>query len=286
VPELEHLTIEANGLTFTALAAGPSSGRPVLLLHGFPQTSWCFAHEVAALGRAGYRAVAPDQRGYATGARPAEVGAYTVDHLVDDVVAMADSLGMDDFDLVGHDWGGMVAWMAAATHPARIRSLTSLSTPHPSALAEVLRAGDEDQMRRSGYLQLFSQVDVPEQLLLGADGSGDGLRAMFTAAGLDPVLAEPQVAAMVEPGRLTAALHWYRANNLEAPRPVAAIGMPTLYVWSTEDIALGRRAAEATGGYVDGPYRFEVLEGVSHWIPDEAPEQVNALLLEYLATYS
>jgi pimeloyl-ACP methyl ester carboxylesterase len=283
--ELEHLTIEANGLTFTALASGPSDGRPVLLLHGFPQTSWCFAHGVAALGAAGYRAVAPDQRGYATGSRPAEVEAYTVDHLVDDVVAMADSLGMDGFDLVGHDWGGMVAWMAAAAHPDRIRTLTSLSTPHPTALAEVLRAGDEDQVRRSGYLQLFAQFDVPEQLFLGEDGSGDGLRAMFAAAGLDPVLAEPHVVAMVEPGRLTAALHWYRANNLEVPRPLAAIEIPTLYIWSTEDIALGRRAAEATADYVEGPYRFEVLDGVSHWIPDEAPEPVHALLLEHLAAH-
>ncbi len=204
--ELETVAIDANGLTFTARAAGPPDGRPVLLLHGFPQTSLCFAHEVAALGAAGYRAVAPDQRGYSAGARPAEVGAYTADHLVSDVASIADALGMGAFDLVGHDWGGMVAWLTAAAHPRRVRTLTS-------------------------------------------------------------------------------ALHWYRANHLEAPGPVVTIGMPTLYVWSTGDAALGREAAEATAGCVDGPYRFEVLEGISHWVPDEAPAQLHDLLTEHLAAH-
>lgn len=286
MPEPESVQIRANGFTFSALASGPIDGRPVLLLHGFPQTSHCFSSEVAALGAAGFRAVAPDQRGYSAGARPSETEAYRTDHLVADVVAMADALSLSTFDLVGHDWGGMVAWLVAAAHPDRVRTLTSVSTPHPTALASVLMSGDEDQLRRSAYIQWFRQPGAAEASLLGDDGLGDGLRAMFAAAGLEASLAEPYVTAMSEPGRLHAALEWYRAGDPSSLLPQGPIAVPTLYVWSTEDAALGRRAAEETADHVDGPYRFEVLDGVSHWIPDEAPEQLHRLLMDHLSSRS
>src|ERR1700729_1626228 len=120
---IERLEIDANDFTFTARAAGPHDGRRVLLLHGFPQTSWCWRAQLSALGDAGYRAVAPDQRGYSVGARPSAVTDYSLEHLVSDVLALADSMEMDTFDLVGHDWGGMVSWVVAARHPHRVRSL-------------------------------------------------------------------------------------------------------------------------------------------------------------------
>jgi len=243
--------VEAGGRTFTVRSCGPADGRPVLLLHGFPQTSACFTRELLSLGRAGFRAVAPDQRGYSPGARPGAVGEYRVDALVADVVALSDALGWERFDLVGHDWGGLVAWTVAGWHPGRVRTLTAVSTPHPAALAAALDGGDPDQAQRSSYVDLFRQVDVPEQLLLGEDGSGSGLRQLFADSGIEEPVAASYVEVLRQPGALTAALHWYRANDLRAPAATGPITVPTLYAWSTDDIALGRQAAETTAGYVD-----------------------------------
>jgi pimeloyl-ACP methyl ester carboxylesterase len=278
--------VAANGWTFTARTDGPEDGRPVILLHGFPQTSRCFTAELSALGGAGFRAVAPDQRGYSPGARPTAVEAYRVEELASDVVALADSLGFDTFDLVGHDWGGLVAWIVASRWPGRVRTLTSVSTPHPLALADALGGGDPDQAERSSYLKLLRQTDVPEELLLGADGNGEGLRALFADSGIDADTVEEYIDVLSRPGALTAALNWYRANDLRGLNGPEVVIVPTLYVWSTEDIALGRVAAEATADHVTGPYRFEVLEGVSHWIPDVAADRLNPLLLDHFAAHA
>lgn len=278
--------VAANGWTFTARTDGPEDGRPVILLHGFPQTSRSFTAELSALGGAGFRAVAPDQRGYSPGARPTAVEAYRVEELASDVVALADSLGFDTFDLVGHDWGGLVAWIVASRWPGRVRTLTAVSTPHPLALADALSGGDPDQAERSSYLKLLRQTDVPEELLLGADGNGEGLRALFADSGIDADAVEEYIDVLSRPGALTAALNWYRANDLRGLNGPEVVIVPTLYVWSTEDIALGRAAAEATADHVTGPYRFEVLEGVSHWIPDVAADRLSPLLLDHLAAHA
>ena len=282
--DIERLEIDANGFTFSARAAGPHDGRPVLLLHGFPQSSWSWRTLLGYLGASGYRAVAPDQRGYSAGARPLDVPAYSVPHLVADVLAIADTMEMATFDLVGHDWGGMVAWVTAARHADRVRSLTVVSTPHPEALRAALLGGDPEQAERSGYIALFQRPDEPEQLLLGADGSGSGLRRMLSATGLDPVLADEYVALLVQPGALTAALNWYRAMDGADVDGLPPVIVPTRFVWSTGDQALGRVAAEATAEWVAGRYRFDVLEGVSHWVPEEAPQELGRLLLEHLAS--
>jgi pimeloyl-ACP methyl ester carboxylesterase len=279
----EIVDIEANGYTFTARVAGPSGGQPVLLLHGFPQTSMCWDDQLSALGDAGYRVVAPDQRGYSAGARPADIADYAVSHLVADVLAIADEMGMDTFDLVGHDWGGYLAWVIGGSHPGLIRTLTSVSTPHPAALGAAIVGDDGDQAQRSSYIGVFRQEGgKAEQLLLGEDGSGEGLRQMYLGSGLSPEKADLYVRAMTVPGVLTAGLNWYRAMDAESASGLGDFDMPTMYVWSTEDIALGRKAAEDTASRVRGPYRFEVLEGVSHWIPDEAAETLNVLLLDHL----
>ena len=277
--------IDANGWTFTVRTAGPPDGRPVLLLHGFPQTSRCFSNELISLGQAGYRAIAPDQRGYSPGARPTGAGEYRVAKLCADVTALADALDIHSFDLVGHDWGGLVAWAYAGHVPERVRTLTSVSTPHPMALAAALVGGDPDQVQRSSYVDLLRQPKVPEQLLLGADGSGEGLRTLFADSGIDDAVARSYVETLAEPGALTAALNWYRDNDFLDPVDPGPIDAPTMYVWSTEDIALGRLAAESTAQYVRGPYRFEVLEGVSHWIPDAAPDVLSDLLLDHLGGF-
>ncbi len=293
---LHNLEVSARGLVFDAVEVGPADGRPVLFLHGFPQTSFSWHHQLGALGAEGYRALAFDQRGYSSRARPPAVEDYRITELVADVLAVADQWSLERFDLVGHDWGAMVAWVVAGRHPDRVRTLTAVSVPHPRAFAAAFGSGsteddggDEDQRQRSSYIAVFqAEGGVAERALLGEDGSGSGLRAMFDASGLSSDTDEVRqfVATMLEPGALTAALNWYRATEPLSLTDVGSITVPTLYVWSDNDIALGRAAAEATVDWVSGPYRFEVLEGVSHWIPETAPLELNRLLLEHLAAHS
>lgn len=271
----EHLRIATPAGEFDALAAGDEDGRPVLLLHGFPEAATEWEDLVAVLGRAGCRAVAPDQRGYSPGARPPEVADYRIDELVGDALAMADALGWGRFDLVGHDWGATVAWHVAAEHPDRLRSLTAVSTPHPGALAEAART-DEDQAMRSQHLGALKDRSAERRLL--AEGAA-ALRAIYEHRPPRARIAD-YVARLSEPGALTAALNWFRATRW-AVRP-DKVSVPTLYVWGTEDVAVGSTAALGCGDWVTGRYRFEMLEDVSHWVPEEAPEALTAALLEHL----
>ena len=282
---IDRLEISAGGLIFTGRACGPHEGRRVLLLHGFPQTSWAWRDELSALGRAGYRAVAPDQRGYCPGARPAEVADYATGHLVGDVMALADSMEMETFDLVGHDWGGMLAWIVASQHPARVRSLSVVSTPHPLALQRALLGGDPAQATYGEATASFRTPDAAERLLLGADGSGSGLATLLAETGLDDDDARMYVMALTEPGAMTAALNWYRAMDGVALADLEPVTVPTLYVWSTGDEAFGRVAAEDTARCVRGPYTFEVLENVSHWVPEMAPVELSDFLIRHLSAH-
>jgi len=270
----ERLEIPVGEFVLDAIAAGPADGELVLLLHGFPESSWEWRFQLQALGEAGYRAVAPDQRGYSARARPGAVEDYHPLHMVADTIAMADWLSGHQFHLVGHDWGAAVAWAVAGLHPERLRTLTIVSVPHPKAFATALQT--EDQQNRSSYIHLFRQEGKAEEVLLGGDGAA--LRAMLTGTGA----AEEHARVLTQPGAMTAALNWYRAMEPGLVGDIPDITTPTLFIWSTNDVALGRDGAEATAQYVKGPYRFEVLEGVSHWIPEEAPEQLNELLLEHL----
>jgi pimeloyl-ACP methyl ester carboxylesterase len=278
-PSPGRLEIGVGRFTFDALAVGPTDGEPVLLLHGFPQSSHEWRAQLGALGAAGYRAVAPDQRGYSPRARPVGVEHYRIEPLVADVLGMADQLGADRFHLVGHDWGAAVAWHVAGRHPQRLRSLTAVSVPHPAAFADALRG--DDQQQRSSYVDVFRQEGKAEALLLEDEGAR--LRAMLAGTGLNGDVDE-YVRRMREPGAMTAALNWYRAADISSLEGLGPVTAPTMYVWSTADIALGRGGAEATVDHVEGPYRFEVLEGVSHWIPEEAADDLNRLLLDHLSS--
>jgi pimeloyl-ACP methyl ester carboxylesterase len=214
---MEPLQIPARGLVFDALAAGPPTGELVVLLHGFPQTSACWTPLLATLAVAGYRAVAPDQRGYSPTARPTTVAAYRMPQLVADVVAIADRLGVETFHLVGHDWGGVVAWRLAGRHPDRVATLTAVSTPHPRAFARALVAGT--QALRSAYIPVFRIPRLPE-LLLGAHRQW-GLRRLLAQDGLGVEWVDTYTRALAQPGALSAALAWYRAAtpfSVRAPR--------------------------------------------------------------------
>jgi pimeloyl-ACP methyl ester carboxylesterase len=257
-----------------------SSGT-VVLLHGFPQTGDSWSAQVAALEGAGFRAVAPDQRGYDASRRPGGRAAYRLDALVADALGVIDGTGDDRVHLVGHDWGGAVAWAVAARHPDRLRSLAVVSTPHPGAFRRSL-AGT--QLLRSWYMAFFRLPWLPERVLLANGGAA--LDRALERSGLPSDAARRYVERMREPGALTAALNWYRAlSPASGARAIARIPVPTLYVWSTGDTALGRAAAERTREWIDAPYRFEVLEGVSHWIPETAADALNRLLLEHVSAY-
>ncbi|MFJ6086714.1 alpha/beta fold hydrolase [Streptomyces sp. NPDC092369] len=276
---VRELSIPTAAGVFDALVAGPPDGRPVLLLHGFPETGRAWRRQIEALAADGRRVVAPDQRGYSPGVRPELPADYGIGALVDDVVAITEQLGWPTFDLVAHDWGGAVAWWTADAHAGRVRTLTVVSTPHPGALAEAMRT-DEDQRARSTYMRDWRETPATEDRMLADDA--ELLRSLY-AGRIPQDSADAYVRHLSEPGALTAALNWYRSG-----RPDAAIGVidvPTLYVWSPEDIAFGPAAARETGKWVGGPYRFETLPGVSHWIPEEAPETLNRLLLEHLRAY-
>ena len=280
----DTLQIDTNGLTFRARVAGPEDGRVVLLLHGFPQTSRCWAAQLDALATAGYRAVAVDQRGYSPGARPDDPAAYAMDHLIDDVLGIVDALDADQVDLVGHDFGGSVAWTVAGHHPDRVRTLTIASTPHPVAFVRAYQARDatpSDQNQRSGYMRAFREAprgQIEAQLL--ADGAA-GLRQAY--AGLPEASIAAHIEDMSAPGVLVAAVDWYRAMSAKASVAVPPCPAPTLYVWSDRDSSIGRAAADATEELVTGPYDFVVLEGVSHWIPEQAAATFTPLLLAHLA---
>ena len=277
---IERTQIEAGGFVFEARVAGPRRGSPVLLLHGFPESSLEWETQLAALARAGYRAVAPDLRGYSPGARPPAVDDYRLEALVGDVLAIADALGFSRFHLVGHDWGAAIAWEVAGTRPERVTSLSAVSVPHPTAFALAL-AGDPDQQAKSTYITFFRQTGVAEQTLLAGDAAV--LRSIY-GSGPAARNADDYVRLLSEPGALTAALNYYRALGLESSGGARTI-VPTLYVWSTGDTALGRYGAERCGDYVDGPYRFEIIAGVSHWLPEDAADELSALLLEHVGAW-
>jgi pimeloyl-ACP methyl ester carboxylesterase len=261
------MRVDARGLTFEVRTGGPEGGVPVLLLHGFPQHGGEWDDVVPALHAAGLRTYALDQRGYAPGARPTAVEAYRIPELVADAAAVLDVLGVASAHVVGHDWGSIVAWGLAAVHPERVRTLTAVSVPHPAAMGHAL-ATDPRQKARSSYIALFRKPGKAEKVLLALNAAA--LRKLLGGVG-DAARVARYADPMREPGALTAALNWYRAMSGADMKAVGPVAVPTTFVWSDRDIAIGRTAAEACASHVTGDYRFVELAGVTHWIPDEAP---------------
>jgi pimeloyl-ACP methyl ester carboxylesterase len=247
----------------------------VLLLHGFPESSRMWDGVLPRLHRAGLRSAAPDQRGYSPGARPEEVAAYAMSELVGDAVRLLDALRWPTVDLVGHDWGAVVAWQLAARHPDRVRTLTAVSVPHPLAVSWAMR-NDPEQQRRSGYFGLFRTPGKAEETLL-ADGA-QRLRGMLSPIPADR--ADVFVRPMTEPGALTAALNWYRATSRQDVDGLGPVTAPTTYLWGTDDLAVARSAAERCEQHVTGPYRFVELPGVSHWVPELEPATVADAIMD------
>ena len=281
--EIQRVVLPVGPLRFDGLAAGPERGALVLLCHGFPQTSRSWHRLLPPLAAAGYRCVAPDGRGLSPGARPEAVEEYGIDRLVDDVLGIADALEARRFHLVGHDWGGLQAWQVAGRHPDRLASLSVLSTPHNRAFRIAKEDPTTDQAARSSYFDTFRTPGAGEEMWIG--GGAEGLREMYRLAGLSPEESAPYVEAFVDRAALTGLLNWYRAGEPTWDAGLGRIRVPTLYCWGSQDPALGREAAEATGDWVDGPYRFEVFEGGDHWLPEHGGARLEALLLEHLGQH-
>ena len=275
--------IDANGMVFRARftgAEGPS-GEPVILLHGFPETSIMWAGLMERLGEEGYRCFAPDQRGYSPGARPGTVEDYQYRKLVSDVMAQADALGYARFHLIGHDWGSAIGWVILQLHPDRVRSWTAMSVPHMDAFASAI-ADDPDQRQRSRYMGFFMLPEKPEQSLTADDFAA--LRSLWSSIPREQV--DEYVGVFSQASALTAALNWYRANAvlLEKRREGPKFGPvlhPTLLIWGNRDIAVGRVAVERTAQHMKGPYRLVELNA-GHWLVQEEPERVHDEILSHL----
>jgi pimeloyl-ACP methyl ester carboxylesterase len=269
---------ERDGLVFDVVDTGPLDGEVVVLLHGFPQRAACWDAVTTRLHDAGLRTLAPDQRGYSPRARPRRRRDYRLDELVADVGALLDALqaqGHERVHVGGHDWGAAVAWVVAARHPA-VATLTSVSVPHPAAY--LASTASPDQLRRAWYIGFFQLPFLPERLaargkleqLLGTMGMTAEDRAGFRTG-------------VLEDGALAGGLGWYRAIPMSLTGAARLwrerVHVPVTHVWSDQDDALGRRTAETAHRWADGEFLLEVLEGHSHWLPEQAPDDLARIVL-------
>ena len=282
--ELQQIRI-APHLTFDALATGEPGAPLVLLLHGFAESMHCWRAQVEALGDAGYRAMAPSQRGYSAGARPPtdDFASYRFDLLMADAmdIVAACGHGARRFHVVGHDWGGSIAWGIADRFPNRLASLTVLSRPHPVAFNRALALPDGEQAQRSRHHKAFLAPDAGALLL--ADGARR-LRERLAGSGVPAAGIERHLSVIGSASAMEAALTWYRARGA-IRAPLGQIKVPVLYVWGDADDTVGRAAAEGTRDFVSGPYRFEILPGAGHFLAEQAPERLTELLLAHLAAH-
>jgi pimeloyl-ACP methyl ester carboxylesterase len=279
---VRSVSIPVDGLSFEAEVAGAAEDPLVLLLHGFPQTSHTWRHQLAPLAAAGYLAVAPNQRGYSRGARPQGVESYDAGLLVADALNLAQAMGHERFHVVGHDWGGQISWLLAARHPDRVRSLTVLSRPHPAAFAAALRS-DPAQAQRSKHHKAFQN---PETVTLLLENGAARLRRSFEEQGVPAADIEAYLSVLADPDALESAVNWYRAaargDSALAAADVPPVSVPTLYLWGDADATVGEAAARGTAEFVTGPYQLEVLPGVGHFVTDQAGERVTELLIDFL----
>ena len=263
----------ANGVNLHVEDHG--DGVPVVLLHGWPDSGRLWRHQVPALTQAGYRVITPDLRGFGRSDRPDDVAAYKLRQSVADVGAILDERGIDQAHVVGHDWGAALAWVTAMLIPQRVRSLTAISVPHPSA------PQTRRQLEMAWYQLFFQFTGVAEETLRHDDWAW--LRML--ADGGHPDL-EQAIADLSRPGALTASLNWYRANlapRMPGPPPeLPPVTMPTLGIWSDGDLYLDGERMRASSGLVAGQWRYEQIDGASHWIPLTAPERLTELLLDWL----
>ena len=271
----ESLRLSINGLHMHVRSVG--QGPAVVLLHGFPDTHTVWRKQVAPLVKAGYRVLAPDLRGYGQTDAPTAVSAYRLEHICHDVLAMLDLLGIGKARLVGHDWGALIGWLLCMDAPHRIEQYVTLAVGHPAAFA---RAG-LDQKLRDAYMLWFMVPGLAERSLTAGNFY---LMQHFTS---DRTQVSYWRRSLSEPGRLTAALNYYRAN---VPRALTfatrtdPVTVPVMGIWGSLDPALGVRQMVDSTEYVTDSFRYERIDGADHWLQVTAAERVNALLLDFFSS--
>jgi pimeloyl-ACP methyl ester carboxylesterase len=280
--------IDVGEVRLAVAEAGDPAGEPVILLHGFPEGSHSWRHQLPVLAEAGFHAVAPDLRGYGGSDRPSAVDDYSARKLVGDVAGLVRALGHESAHIVGHDWGGGLAWGLAGTSPGTVRSLTVLNATVGQVSAR-LRREDRGQQAKSWYMLLFQFPGVAEAWLSDDDFANLRSFVFGTAApgAFPPEDRQVVVDALRRDGALTAALNWYRANMppaswLRDPPDPPEVTVPTMIVWGEADAYMDTVLLERSAATVTGPLRVERLPGVSHWVQQEVPDRVNELLLDFL----
>jgi len=274
----------APGMIFDVSVGGAPADPLVLMLHGFGVSRFSWTAQVSALAAAGFYAAAPNQRGYSVDARPDPTvhASYRLDLLIADALDIVSALGHAGrrFHLVGHDWGASLAWEIADRYPERLGSLTILSRPHPLSFNRAL-AQDSEQGRRSQHHSRFLDPNAGPDILAN---DAKWLRTRLAANGVPAAAIEAHLSVIGNPQAMEAALAWYRARGVRHA-PVGPTKVPTLYIWGDTDDTVGRAAAEGSGEFIAAPFQFEILPGVGHFVADQAPDRVNALLLEHLARH-
>ena len=257
----------------------------MLLLHGFPDRWQLWRHQIPALVDAGFHVIAPDLRGFGASDRPDDVADYAMPKLIGDVTGLLDALGLEQAAVVAHDWGAGLAWNLAMARPDRVSRLAVISVGHGGTGA----AAGLRQREMSWYMLWFLFPGVAEQVLPREDWAFYRRWAWAGAAAGTDADADRQIADLSRPGALTAGLNWYRANIRpdrfvppEQLPPLPRVTCPTMGVWSSDDMALGEIQMRASGEFVDGPWRYERIDGCDHWVPVHAPQQLTALLLDFL----
>ena len=282
--ELEHSHIETNGVRLHVVQAGPKSGTPVILLHGFPEFWYGWRKQIPALVDAGCRVIVPDQRGYNLSDKPKDKKDYGVFTLVDDVLGLIKALDYEKVNLVGHDWGAVIAWALAVTHPEKLHKLTVMNAPHPAVMRKFLQR-DCEQMRRSWYGGFFQIPWLPEKIL-SANSFREMVRGMRNSAKKNTFTAEDfekYKEAWSQPDAMTSMLNWYRAIVQHPPQMPedTRVKVRTLMMWGMKDFALTHRMARPSMDYCDEGNLILFPES-THWVHLDAAEEVNHYLIDFL----
>ena len=280
--DLEYSYVETNGIRLHIVQAGPKSGAPVILLHGFPEFWYGWRKQIPALVEAGCRVIIPDQRGYNLSDKPPGIKAYNMHELVNDVIGLIDALDYQKVNLVGHDWGAAVAWMLGIWNPERLHRLGIINVPHPSVMKRFLLR-DLEQIRRSWYIFFFQLPWLPEAGMQannwrGAERAMRGSGKIHTFANED---IEKYKEAWSQPAAMTAMINWYRAAVRYQPRTTndMRVKVPTLMMWGMKDFALSHRMARPSMDFCDDS-QLVFFPDATHWVQLEAAPEVNELLIK------
>jgi len=282
--ELEHSIIETNGVKLHVVQSGPQSGVPVVLLHGFPEFWYGWRKQIPALVEAGCRVIVPDQRGYNLSDKPEGIKNYDVYTLVEDIIGLIDALGYERVNLVGHDWGAIVAWTLAIKHPERLHKLSIMNAPHPAVMKKFLQR-DLEQFRRSWYVLYFQLPWIPEmgmrfndwRNLIGATRSTSKIGSFINED------IEKYKEAWSQPNAMTSMINWYRAYVQHPPQypEDLRIKIPTLMIWGMKDFALTHRMARPSMDYVEDG-NLILFPEATHWVHLDAAEEVNHYLTDFI----